>query len=379
MPGPLPVLILVTTFDRGGAEKIVTRLAVGLSGSKYSVLVAALQWRSGAIAADLMRAGVPVHDLRMRAKWDLGAFVRLCRLLHRHRTRVLLTFMFHPTVLGRLAGWVCRVPVRISSERIMAWEGVGRRWLNRLTLPLATHVVAVCEHVAAYVQDELRVAPRRLSTIPNGVDPEHFRARERSSTGAAPIVGCTARLHAKNDHETLLRAFAYVSASWPEVRLHLVGRGPEEERLRALTDELGLVERVSFLGEQADVAPCLREMGIYVQSSVAEGLSNSILEAMAAGLPVVATTVGGTSELVVDSETGFLVPPRNPKALAAAIERLLADRATAASFGRAGRARTEAHFTEAAMIQRFESLFDRLVHDELGLCFEPVRGWATCR
>ena len=141
-----------------------------------------------------------------------------------------------------------------------------------------------------------------------------------------------------------------------------------------MADRLELSARVRFAGEQADVAPSLEEMDLYVQSSIAEGMPNSVLEAMAAGLPVVATAVGGTPEVVVDDETGLLVPPGDPAAMAAALMTLLADRAKAEAFGRAGRARVEADFGEATMLQRVEALLDRLVGQELSVFRSRGRG-----
>lgn len=378
LTGPIPLLFLITNLDRGGAEKALTRLAIGLPREKYGVQVAALQARSGVMAADLGRARIPVHDLGMRAKWDLSVFVRLARLLQRERIQILFTFMFHPTILGRLVGWACRVPVRISSERIMAWEGPVRRTLNRWTVPLATHVVAVSERVAEYARHEFRVPADRLTTIPNGVDLAHFRPAARPARSKAVVIGCTARLHRKNDHGSLLTAFAQIAPQWPDARLLLVGRGPEEERLRAMANRLELSARVRFAGEQADVAPSLEEMDLYVQSSIAEGMPNSVLEAMAVGLPVVATAVGGTPEVVADDETGLLVPPGDPAAMAAALTTLLADRAKAGAFGRAGRARVEADFGEATMLRRVEALLDRLVGQTLCLSFGGPRGWVRC-
>lgn len=375
---PIPLLFLLTNFDRGGAEKIVGRCALGLPRDKYAVHVAALQGRSQAMAGDLRRAGIPVHDLGMTCKGDLRVLSRLARLLRRERIRILFTFMFHPTVLGRVVGWLCRVPVRISSERVIAWEGRGRRLLNRWTVPLATHVMAVSERVAAYAAREFRIPPDRLSTIVNGVDLEHFRPVTRGRDAGPPVIGCTARLHRKNDHATLLRAFARVNARWPVARLLLVGRGPEESRLRALADALGVSPRVHFLGEQPDVAPSLAQMDLYVQASVAEGMPNSVLEAMAAGLPVVATAVGGTPELVLDGQTGLLVAPGDPSALADALLALLADGRLAESLGRAGRARVEAYFGEGLMIRQMEALLDRLVERHLALTFQPSVGWVPC-
>jgi glycosyltransferase involved in cell wall biosynthesis len=375
---PIPLLFLLTNFDRGGAEKIVTRWAIGLPRGKYAVQVAALQGRSRAVVGDLARAGIPVHDLGMTWKGDLRVLLRLARLLRREGVQILFTVLFHPTLLGRVVGWLCRVPVRISSERVMEWEGRGRRLLNRWTVPLATHVVAVSDRVAAYAAREFQIPPDRLTTICNGVELDHFRPARRDGSGGAPTIGCTARLHAKNDHATLLRAFARVSARYPEGRLLLVGRGPEETRLTALAGELGISARVCFAGEQADVAPHLLGMDLYVQASVAEGMPNSVLEAMAAGLPVVATAVGGTPEVVVEGKTGLLVPRRDPVALADAMLRLLADHALAEVFGRAGRARVEAHFGEGRMLHRVEVLLDRLVERHLGLTFTPEVGWAAC-
>jgi len=378
LPRPIRLLFLVTNFNRGGAEKILTRCAAGLPPGKYAAQAAALQGQSQAIAGDLTLAGVPVHDLGMRGKGDLRVLARLVRLLCRERIQILFTFMFHPTLLGRVVGRLCRVPVRISSERVMAWEGYGRRLLNRWTVPLATHVVAVSERVAAYAAREFRIPPDRLSTIVNGVDLDHFRPVARDHDATLPVIGCTARLHRKNDHPTLLRAFARLSVRWPEARLLLAGRGPEELRLRTLADSLDVSPRTHFLGEQPDVASCLAQMDLYAQASVAEGMPNSVLEAMAAGLPVVATAVGGTPEVVLDGQTGFLVAPGDPCALADALLALLADRPLADRFGRAGRARVEAHFGEERMLRQMEALLDRLVEHHLGLTFQPSVGWVPC-
>lgn len=373
--GPISLLFLVTSFDRGGAEKILLRCAVGLPRDKYAAQVAALQGRSGAIAADLTRIGIPVHDLGMRGAWDVGVCPRLARLLQAKRIKVLFGFMFHATILSRLIGVLCRVPIRVSSERAMAWDGLGRRMLNRWTVPLATHVVAVSGRVAAYAAQKYRIPQDKLSIIPNGVSLDHFWPAPRPRKGVGRMIGCTARLHSKNDHATLLKAFAYVGLRWPDAQLLLVGRGPEETNLQALASTLGISDRIQFVGEQEDIAPYLHQLGLYVQASVAEGMSNSVLEAMASGLPVVATAVGGTPEVVVDGETGLLVPPRNPVALSEAIGRLLADRDLAEAFGRAGRARVEMHFGEGLMLQRMEALLDRLVGEHLGLAFQPETGW----
>jgi glycosyltransferase involved in cell wall biosynthesis len=191
------------------------------------------------------------------------------------------------------------------------------------------------------------------------------------------VIGCAARLHAENDHVTLLHAFARLADRWPNAQLLLLGRGQEEQRLRVLAEALDVRGRIRFAGEQADVAPWLAQLDVYVQPSLTAGISNSILEAMACGLPVVATAVGGTVEVVAEGETGLLVPPGDPVALAEALESLLVDPARVEAFGRAGRARAEAHFGEALMLQRVEALLDQLIRRELHLIFKPASGWVA--
>jgi glycosyltransferase involved in cell wall biosynthesis len=311
----------------------------------------------------------------MRYKWDLRVFWRLRGLLQREGIQVLFTFMFHPTLLGRLAGWLFDVPIRISSERTMASESIWQRLLNQWTVGLATHVVAVSSGVAAYAARAFRIPPDRLTTIPNGVDLDHFRFNQREGETGAPVIGCTARLRRENDHATLLQSFARVRDRWPGARLLIVGHGPEEEQLRRLAASLGIAERTCFVGEQADVAPWLQRMDLYLQPSVAAGMPNSILEAMAVGVPIVATAVGGTPEIVVEGETGLLVPPRDPVAMADAMLRLLESPPLAEAFGRAGRARVEAHFGERLMLRRVEALLDHLIERHLGLIFVAASGW----
>ncbi len=356
---PVRLLFLVTTFDRGGAEKIIVRLARHLPRDRYAVAVAALQGRSGRIAADLAAARVPAHDLRMRTKLDPGGALRLRALLRRERIEVLYSFLFHGNLMARLVGGWCRVPVRISAERIAGWDGRLRRLLNRLTAGLATRVVAVSEAVRDETARALRVAPERIAVIPNGVDTQEFTPASRPVE--APVIGCTGRLHRKNGHPTLLDAFAAVRQALPEARLLLVGDGPERGSLERTVARRGWGEAVTFAGEQAEVRPWLHRMAVYVQPSIAEGISNSILEAMACGLPVVATRVGGTPEVVEDGVSGLLVPPKDSAALAIALVTLLGDPSRRAAMGAAGRDRVARGFNETDMVQRTTAFLDALV------------------
>lgn len=369
---PVRLLFLVTTFDRGGAEKTILRLATCLPSDRYTVAVAALQGRSGQIAVDLAAAGVPAHDLQMRTKLDMGGALRLRALLRRERIEVLYSFLFHANLMGRLVGGWCGVPVRIGAERIAGWEGPIRRLLNRLTGGLATRVVAVSEAVREETARTLGIAPERIAVIPNGVDNHAFAPA--SHPAEAPVIGCTGRLHRKNGHPTLLEAFAAIRQAVPEARLLLVGDGPERRSLERTVAGRGWGGAVTFAGEQADVRPWLHRMAVYVQPSISEGMSNSILEAMASGLPVVATRVGGTPEVVEDGVSGLLVPPEDPAALATALVTLLGDPPRRAAMGAAGRDRVARQFSQADMIQRTTAFLDALV--TAAHLRSPVRGAA---
>jgi len=227
--------------------------------------------------------------------------------------------------VGRLA----QVPIVINSERTMGMESRWRYGLNRMTCSLADRVVCVSPKVADFVVEQIGVPRDKIVVIPNGVDltdfchlPEKHAARTALGLPADRLVlGTVSRLQPVKRLDMLLRALVWLG------RAHtvIVGYGPEEHRLKMLAEQLGLQERVHFVGHQRDVRPWLAAMDVFVLSSDWEGMPNAVLEAMACGLPVVATSVGGTPDVVVDGGTGLLVPRRDPLSLAEALRALAAD------------------------------------------------------
>ena len=173
---------------------------------------------------------------------------------------------------------------------------------------------------------------------------------------------CIARLVPEKDHETLIAAFSLVAARHPEAELWLVGDGPRRQAIRRLARSPDSPRRLRLLPGQSDIKPLLQQSSLLVLSSIQEGLPNVVLEAMAAGLPVVATNVGGLPEVVEQGETGWLVAPKDVPALAGAINHLLAHDGVRIAFGRAGRKRVEQRFSLAAMVQQHEDMFLRLLN-----------------
>jgi sugar transferase (PEP-CTERM/EpsH1 system associated) len=237
-----------------------------------------------------------------------------------------------------------------------------------LLSPLVSHFVTVSRDLERWLVEDVRVPARKVSTIPNGVDltrfgpgrqPDARRALGLPAEGI--VVGTVGRLDPVKDQAGLVRAFATLMPAYPDALLVLAGDGPCRGELARLVTDLGADGRVRLLGECRDVAQALAAMDLFVLPSLAEGMSNTILEAMAVGLPVVATRVGGNRELVDEGETGRLVPPRDPRALADAVAGYLDDAHVRVLHGKASRRRASETFALERMYRAHESLYGRLL------------------
>jgi glycosyltransferase involved in cell wall biosynthesis len=275
-------------------------------------------------------------------------------------------------VFATICARVARTPLIIASRRW--WRSLPApryRIANRLAFRLAHCVVANSPAVALSVQTEDGVPPERVAVVPNFVDDAAFgplstegRAAMLSALGVPEgvlVVGVVANLSPVKDQGTLLRALALLGPRWPQVHVVLVGDGECRATLESLTRMLGLEERVHFVGRQPNEPNPHHLFDISVLCSLSEGFPNSIIEAMAAAKPVVATDVGGVADAVTDGETGLLVPPSNPERLAAAIEELLLDPDRRHALGAAGRDRARAHYHAGVVVQSLEALYDRLL------------------
>jgi len=209
----------------------------------------------------------------------------------------------------------------------------------------------------------LGVPRARVTVIPNGVDVERFAAAEADASvrreNGTPVVGSVGCLAARKDYPTLLAALALLDGRGRSFRAVIVGEGKERVALERQVEQLGLAERVRFLGERPDVERLLPGMDVFVLSSREEGIPNALLEAMAAARPAVATAVGGTPEVMQDGQTGWLVPPRDPAALARALETVLADPAEAARRGAAAQRYARERLSIQSMVERHQGFYER--------------------
>ena len=362
--GPVRVVHLVTTLAIGGLEKVVLDLVRFGSPDRFTMRVVCLD-DSGVLEDRFAMLGVEV-DVIGTAGSVPARILRLARRLKMLKPHVLHTHNPQAHLHGALAARLARVPVVVHTKHGRHYEDhVALAWLNRLASRWTSRLVAVSDDAASVAREMEGVPAGGVRVIHNGIDTQMFAAREPRPLLAPMRAVTVGRLSAIKDHATLLRAVRRVVDQVPTFRLDIVGDGPERAGLEALRQTLGLRQTVHFHGYHEDVSGFLAGADFFVLPSISEGLSIALLEAMAAGLPTIATDVGGNREVVVPGETGYLIPSRAPDVLAAVMLRMQSDTAGIERMGRAARRRVEEHFNVRRVVQQYEALYLD--------CLEPAR------
>jgi len=371
----IKVLLMIDDLCLGGAERQLVELAKGLDKERFRALVVTL-YPGQPLERELEgQEGIQLVSLNRKGKFDFRILAPLVRLLRREKVHVIQPFLSPATFFGLTAALLARVPVRVVTERCgvrrdtKLGENLYRFAEDRLTR-FADVAVANSQSGADFLVSR-GIAPGKTRVIYNGVNAERVTASEaevadlRASLGIAaeaPVIGIVASLTAPKDYPTFLRSARIVRDSVPSARFLIVGDGPLRRELEATAAQLGLADSVLFAGHQMRVAPFIGSFDVAVLSSCDyEGCSNYLLEAMGLGRPVVATDIGGNRELVHHGETGLLVPPRDPAALAAAVLTLLVDRALVSRLTDAARARFLAGFSVPTMVRQYEQLYEELL------------------
>lgn len=367
---PLVVAHVVRSLEVGGLENGVVNVVNAAAPDIRHVIICL--HGAGALRARL-HLGVDLMSLGKGEGHDFMAFVRLVRLLRRIGPAIVHSrnwSTFDAIPAARLA----RVPWVVHGEHgrdIADPEGRNprRNRLRRVFAPLVDRIVTVSDDLRRWLVDRVRIPTRKVMTIPNGVDVSRFRPGDPAAARAALglpmnnlVVGTVGRLDPVKGQATLLRAFARLRSLGADhgAILLIAGDGPCRDELTALTVSMGLDGHVHFLGERHDIPEVLQAMDAFVLPSVAEGSSNTLLEAMATGLPVLATRVGGSPELVDNGVSGILVPPRDPQALTEAIGTYLRDPRLRELHGASARQRTVACFGLERMTNSYLGLYRQL-------------------
>ena len=360
---------LITELRPAGAERCVLELARRLPADRFAVEVAAL--RGGAVADALSEAGVPVHVLDVRGKWDAPRWPALVRLLRRGRFDILHTHLFHADLAGRPAARLAGVPhvvhtVHVAERRRRPWQFL---WA-RLTADTAGTIVCVSRGVRDFHRRRTRLPAGRYTVIHNGIDADAYargdtlRARWRRlwEVGQDDVLcAFVGRLDRQKGLDVLLPAFERAEIAAPALRLVIAGEGPLRPAAQAWLRSSLAGPRIRLLGHVSDVRHVLSAADIFCQPSRWEGFGLAAAEAMAARLPVVATDVEGLNEVVAAGQTGLLCRPDDPEALAGLIGRLARDAELRARLGDAGRRRVLEKFTIERFIDRHAELYEALM------------------
>ena len=369
---PVHLVFSIDTMHVGGTEMNAVRTAERIDRSRFRLTVVTLRGE-GPLAERYERAGIPIVRFPIHSLFGpatLRQAMRLAGFLRREHVSIVHSHDQYSNFFSTLSARYARVPVIIASKRWLHWSP-RYQIVNGIGFRAATRVLANSPLVARSLDVDDRLSARRVVVVPNFVDeaaftrpPESVIAGWRSELNIpndATVVGIIASLQPIKDHATLLRAMALLTPNWPKLRLVIVGEGALLPALRAQASELGIANAVSFAGLRPQHPSFHYLFDISVLSSVSEGFPNSLVEAMAAGRPIVASRVGGVPDAVRDGENGLLVPAGNAEAFADAIAKLLTDRARADVMGREGARRAAEEYAAPVVIGGLERLYDQLL------------------
>ena len=370
---PVRVMYVVDHLKFGGAQTHLVQLLSRLDRRRFAPLVCALK-AHGELRPAVEEMGVPVVDgglgHTLMGPGGVRVVARLVRLFRDYHVDVAHAYLFHPNALAPIAARLAGVRATVVSKRSLdRYPSLFPRWAVKLGNALADRVMVNADAIGDFVAAEEGCPRRKMVLIANGVREEALRPpgdrpakrRELGLPPETPVVGAVSRLAWKKGIRHLIDATPRLLEAVPDARVVIAGDGPLRSELEAQARSLGVRDRVLFLGSRPDTIELMAAFDVFVLPSVVEGMSNALLEAMAVGRPVVATDVGGNPEVVVDGETGLIVPPGDPHQLAASIQKLLEAPELAAEMGAAGRRRVIERYQIDVMTRRIEELYDTLL------------------
>jgi glycosyltransferase involved in cell wall biosynthesis len=362
---------VIKSMTIGGSQTHLTQVLRLLDRERFAPILYCLTGE-GPLLETVRAVDIPVIDGGVHHGFKggrgLAAVVPLARFLREQRTDVVHNYLLRANAIGSIAARLARVPVVLCSKRGCHERRGLELALARVGNWLADRITVNAEAVREFVHANERCPKEKMVVIPSGVDTDRFRPLTGDGFKARlglpqdrRVIGVVTRMRVRKGVEEFIRAVGRVRQAHPDVHAVIVGEVDLDDSLQALVSSLGLQNHLSLLGRRSDMPDVYAAFDVFVLSSHDEGMSNAILEAMAMEKAVVATDVGGTGEVVRHGHTGLLVPPKDPEALAAAINEMLAQPARAGEMGRLGRRIVEDRFSAHAMVRQMEQLYLDLV------------------
>ncbi len=384
---PIKILHLITTVEEGkgigGAENLLLSMLDKIDKSEFKFIVAyhlptRLKKELGRTKVEQLfkEKGTEVELFATRSKFDLLAIIKLINLIREKNIDIVHAQQPRLDFLGSIAAKLAGVPVVITRHLSMARFPINRfkRQIYQLfdslvTARLADKIITVSKEIASDLIKTQRVSPNKIKVIYNGIDPGKFSRqtdekrsiRKEFKLGKCQLVGIIARINIQKSHQYFLEAVSYIVKIMPQVKFLIVGDGPLKADMEKLAKKLGIDSWVIFTGYRTDISQIISELDIIVLSSLTEGLPVVFLEAMAMSKPVVSFNVGGVSELVIDGQTGILVPLKDSSGLAKAIIKLLKNKEEATGMGMAGWKRLDEKFSLEQMVRGYEEVYVEII------------------
>lgn len=368
------ILHIMTKIPVGGVENQLLTVLRTYDRNKYLPVVCSMSDK-GKIGAEIEEEGIEVVCLnKFKRSFDWTIISDLYRLIKERDIKIVRTHQFHANFYGRVAAILARVPCIIASVHNLynRDKKIHRRVINWILAGLSDRVVAVSSAVKEDIIKYDHINKKKIMVINNGIDKELFNSQDRSTMrkelGIPPdvhVIGTVGRLTYQKGQKYLIEALACLKDKFSKIRLMLIGDGPLKDELKDYTKSLGMDDDVMFLGTRRDVPALLSAIDIFVLPSLREGLVNSLLEAMAAARPVIASDIKPIREIVDSEAVGILVPVKNSEKMATSIEVLLNDRSLADKIGRAARQKVLASFDIKRTVSMYSSLFDEILEQKV--------------
>ncbi|MEI8020672.1 MAG: glycosyltransferase [Schlesneria sp.] len=361
------VVLLIPTLDRSGAEKQFTLLAKGLPKTEFEVTAVALT-RGGPYADELASAGIPLTVIGKRSKFDPFSFWKLRAELKRLQPDILHTWLFAASSYGRLcSGIIPQAKIVVSERCVDSWKKGWQLWLDRRLISKTDRLVGNSPSVVEFYR-ELGVPAEKLVCIPNGIElPSLDAAADRSTRKVlleelnlppdAYVVGYLGRLAKQKRVEDLIWAVETLRQIRPKLFLVIVGDGPERQRLENFARDVGCLDHVRFVGHREDGSRWLKLFDVFCLASSFEGMSNSLMEAMSIGKPVIASDIPANRELVLQCQTGFLPKLADTVGFMQFLRQLIEEKGLGEELGRAGRERIQQFFGISRMVDAYAEVY----------------------